>query len=204
MNQLASNLFYSKTPIDFWVWINPENWLVRNQIETIGGFTSGGLIGQKKSNLMFIPNPEFIDDITPFQFGVMREYMAEYNLEIGRERFFPKYPSRLNAIYLFTSDSEANKYREKHMGHVGERILKRVHSVTSCIYSIHDTGWVDFLRLMHSVDPTSLDNICKAYWNGDRVQNNKLLSFGQPWSQNVINEVLFIGRVEFYDRNLNR
>jgi hypothetical protein len=200
---MMSNLFHRKDSVDFGVWINPEHWLVRHQITFTGGFTSGGLLQTGKSNLMFIPNPEFEGDLTPFQFGIMREYMAEYNLELGRERYFPHYPSRLNAIYLFESEDEAQKYKNLHLSHVGDIILKKVRSVTSCIYSVHDCSWVDFLRLTHSVDPESVDNVSKAYWSGKRVQDNKLSSLGESWSQDAIFEVLFLGRIEFYDRSLD-
>jgi len=152
---------------------------------------------------MFIPNPEFESDITPFQFGIMREYMAEYNLELGREGYFPSYPSRLNAIYLFESEDEAKKYKNRHLSHVGDRILKKVRSVTPCVYSVHDCSWVDFLRLTHSVDQDSVDNVCKAYWSGKRVQEFELTSMGKSWSQDAIFEVLFLGRIKFYDRNLD-
>ena len=75
---------------------------------------------------MFTPNPDFEGDITPFQHGIMREYMAEYNLEKGREfHNFKSYPSRLNAIYLFDSEEEANKYKVRHTNHVDGRILKK-------------------------------------------------------------------------------
>jgi hypothetical protein len=201
---MMSNLFDSKGSVDFWVWINPENWLVRHQITVTGGFTSGGLLQTGKSKLMFIPNPGFEGEITPFQFGIMREYMAEYNLELGRERHFSSYPSRLNAIYLFESEDEAQKYKNRHLSHVGDRILKKGRSVAPCVYSVHDCSWVDFLRLTHSVDQDSVDNVCKAYWSGRRVQDNQLISLGESWSQDAIFEVLFLGRIEFYDRNIDR
>jgi hypothetical protein len=134
----------------------------------------------------------------------MREYMAEYNLELGRERYFADYPSRLNAIYLFASEAEAHKYKKRHMEHVVDRILSKVHSVTPCVYSVHDSSWVDFLRLTHSVDSESFDNVSKAYWSGVRVEDSKLLSMREPWSQEAILEILFLGRIEFYDRNLDR
>ncbi len=63
--------------MDFWVWLNPDNWLFNHQITVTGGFTSMGLIDERKSNLIFIPNPHFRGNITPFQHRIMREYMAE-------------------------------------------------------------------------------------------------------------------------------
>lgn len=199
-----NNLYRSEKSVDFWVWINPDNWLVNHQITFTGGFTSGGVIGRGESNLMFVPNPEFQGDITPFQFGIMREYMAEYNLEMGRETYACHYPSRLNAIYLLESEEEAMRYRERHLYHVGNRILKKVRSVGPCIYSKHDSSWVDFLRLTHSVDPESISNVSKSYWSGLNVEDCQLSSMGKPWTQSKILEVLFLGRIDFYDRNLDK
>jgi len=202
----VTNLFASTEPKDFWVWVNPNNWLVRHQISIVGGFSSGGhLPADRKSNLMFIPNPDFGGDITPFQHGVMREYMAEYNLEMGRTFYtFTDYPSRLNAIYLFDQEEEAHKYKARHMTHVGDRILKKARSVTPCVYSKHDSSWVDFLRLPHCTDPETISFISKAYWSGATVEGCQLESMGKPWSQPPIIEFLFLGRIEFYDRNLDR
>lgn len=198
------NLLTSTKPVDFWVWVNPDNWLVRHQITVTGGFTSGGLIESEKSNLMFIPNPEFRGELTPFLHGVMRDYMAEYNLELARLRSFNEYPSRLNAIYLFPNEEEAYKYSDRHKWHVGDRILKKCRSVSPCLYSVHDSSWVDFMRLAHSVDATSLEEIGKAYWSGGYVEQVRLKSLGQLWTRAPILEALFIGRVEFYDRKLER
>jgi hypothetical protein len=130
-------------------------------------FSWGGLVpGEKKSNLMFMPNPDFDGDITPFQHDVMREYMAEYNLEMGRGFYnFQNYPSRLNAIYLFDNEEEAHKYEARHMAHVDGRVLKKAKSVSPCIYSKYDSSWVDFLRLTHSVDPETISYVSKAYWH---------------------------------------
>ncbi len=199
-----TNIFSGTDSVDFWVWVNPQNWLVHHQVTLIGGFSSGGLMPtQRKSNLMFIPNPDFQGDITPFQHGIMHQYMAEYHLEIGREFYkFTNYPSRLNAIYLFDTEEEAHKYKARHMNHVDGRVLKKVKSVTPYVYSKHDSSWVDFLRLTHSVDAETISFVSQAYWGGINVENCQLTSFGKPWSQDPIIEVLFIGRIEFYDRTL--
>jgi hypothetical protein len=199
----VTNLFSSTDTVDFWVWVNPDNWLVHHQVTVTGGFSSGGFV-TRKSNLAFIPNPDFIGDITPFQHGVMRNYLAEYNLELGRLTAFTNYPSRLNALYLFPSEDEALKYSQRHRWHVGDRILKKCKSVTPCTYSLHDCSWVDFMRLLHTLDPQSIDAAGKGYWSGRNVADCKLETLGKPWTQAPIREALFIGRVEFYDRTLER
>lgn len=197
-----TNIFSQQQKEDFWVWVNPDNWLVKHNITFTGGFTSGGLIEKKKSNLMFIPNSEFGGDISAFHHGITREYRAEYSLECSRERYFSQYPSRLNAIYLFKSEEEAYKYSKRYQGHVGDRKLKKCYSKVSLGYSIHDLSWVDFLRLPHSVDEKSQEYIGRAYWSGKKVEDCQLESMGKSWTREPILEVLFLGRVEFYDRNI--
>lgn len=197
-----SNIYQGNEERDFWVWVNPNNWLVNHQISVTGQFFSGGLVSDKKSNLMFIPNPDFAGDITPFQMSMMNEYMADYNLEINREAYFANYPSRLNAIFLLPTEDEAEKYRERHMGHVGDRVLKKVKTIGDYLFSSHDSSWVDFMRQGHSMNNDIIHNVTQAYWKGVSVENCELKSMGKPWSQTLITEVLYIGRVGFYDSSL--
>ncbi len=197
-----TNLYRADLSKDFYVWINPNNFLVRHQIEVVGSFFSGGNLEPRETNLMFIPNPKFKGDLTPFQFNVMQKYVTEYNLELCREAYFKDYPSRLNAIFLFHSEEEAQKYKQRHFEHVKDRILKKAKTVGSYLYSQHDSSWVDFLRLGHCIALGDTNNCCQAYWNGVNVEQCELLSVGKPWTESPIIETLFLGRIEFYDRNL--
>lgn len=197
------NLFTGDTARDFWVWVNPENWLVHHQISFVGCFVSAGKIGRGISNLPFLPNPEFTGDVSPFSIGVTHHYTVEYNFEINREFYFPDYPSRLNAIYLFKSEAEAIEYRNRNMGHVGNRLLKRACSVGQYVYSTHDSSWVDFLRLNYGCDDKIIHHVTQAYWCGANVEDCELTSFGKPWTQSSISEVLYLGRIDFYDRSLS-
>ncbi len=196
------NLHKTDRSKDFYVWINPQNFLIRHQIQATGCFSSGGDLEPRETNLMFIPNPKFKGDIVPFQFNIMQKYIVEYNFELSHESYFLQYPSRLNAIFLFYSEEEAQKYKERHFHHVGNRILKKVKSVGRCLYSQHDSSWVDFVRLGHCMEKDSINSCCKAYWQGINVENCELESLGQPWTQSSIIETLFLGRIEFYDRSL--
>lgn len=196
------NLYQLNTSKDFFVWVDPNNFLVQHQIKNTGGFTSGGIIGCRKTNLMFIPNPDFKYDITPFHLNLMGKYIVEYNLELSRIGAFQSYPSRLNAIFLFSSENAAQKYGERHQSHVLGRLLLRVKSCDSFIYSEHDSSWIDFMRLGHSLDPQSIDNCCKSYWKGINLAGCALQSLGKSWTEEPILESLFIGRIEFYDKNL--
>ncbi len=199
---MPPNLHLGESPRDFWVWVNPSNWLVKHQISVVGCFVSAGHVGRANSNLPFIPNPKFKGDVSPFSIGVTHYYTAEYNFEINREHYFHEYPSRLNAIYLLRSEAESLQYKERHMGHVGGRVLKKVYTVGQYAYSTHDSSWVDFLRLNHGCDDQTVHDVTQAYWRGANVSDCQLRSMGAPWTESPIIEVLYLGRINFYVRTL--
>lgn len=202
MKTVGSNLLVGDVPQDFWVWVNPANCLVCHQISFVGCFTSAGNVGRGKSNLPFLPNPEFSGDVSPFSIGITQHYTAEYNFEVNREYYFPDYPSRLNSIYLLRSEAEADDYGERHKEHVVNRLKKRVCSVGHYAYSSHDSSWVDFLRLNHYCDNETIHKVTQAYWRGANVEDCNLMHLGKPWTQSPIIEVLYLGRIDFYDRAL--
>ena len=201
------NLVIGSAERDFYVWVNPKDFLTKYWITALGSFVSVspelGIYESRAQTLMFIPNSEFKGAISPFQNNLLRNYIVEYDLELARQTYFPKYPCRLQVIFLLETQEEAERYRQRHLTHVGDRILKRVQTDGDYCYSLHDSSWVDFLRLGGSKDPESKHCISKAYWNGDLVQDAQLISMGEPWTQEPIIEVLFLGRVNFYDRSLD-
>ena len=196
------NIFAGNQERDFFVYVDPGDRFIKHQVGLVGTFTSAFSAAPHQA-LMFLPNPKFKSPITPFQNNLLRNYVAEYNLEVDRMRWFSQYPSRLHAMFLFDSDAEAKNYRARHPEHVEKRILKRVKTVGDYIYSLHDSSWINFLRLQHSVDEASINNISKSYWSGVRVEQRELMSFGERWTQNAIIDVLFLGRVDFFDKALN-
>lgn len=190
------NLIVDDSPRDFFVWVNPNNRLVRHHVGLLGCFFSTPAEpGQPM--LMFIPNPAFQSALSPFQNNLIREYTVEYNLEINREALFPSYPSRLRAIFLLESEEEARKYARLHPGHVEGRTLLRGTTSGPYRYSIHDASWIDFMREAHSMDQDTLGRLVDAYWTGARVEDCELQSMGQPWPQETVREVLFEGRINF-------
>jgi hypothetical protein len=197
-----SNLYLSDTQKNFWVWVDPSNWRVNHQVSLTGSFISAGSIKRGENNLPFIPNPKFQGDISPFSIGITHQYIVEYNFEINREHHFPWYPSRLNAIYLLESEDEAMAYKDRHMAHVDGRVLKKIYTVGQYIYSTHDSSWVDFLRLPHYCGDQTIYNVTQSYWRGVNVADCHCHSMGKSWTQSPIIEVLYLGRIDFYDRSL--
>jgi hypothetical protein len=195
------NLSSSDQRRDFFVFVDPNDWLTRHQLALIGSFSSSPA-DASAPKLMFLPNPEFQTFISPFQNNLVRNYMAEYNLELCREQNFAHYPCRLQAIFLFDTEEEARKYLARHHNHVGGRLLKRCQTIGRYLWSRHDSSWIDFLRVGHSMDAETLQFVGRAYWSGDSVKNHQLTSMGKAWSEDPIMEVLLLGRIDFDDRGL--
>jgi hypothetical protein len=196
-----SNIVESRDPADFYVFVDPHDRLIQHQVGLIGSFFSNHADATAET-LMFLPNPKYQTFITPFQNNLVRNYAAEYNLEITRQRYFPEYPSRLNAIFLLWTKENAEKYQSRHPKHVADRILKKVKTNGHYKYSLHDSAWINFLRLGHSMDEEALLFVSNAYWTGQMVCHHTLESMGKPWTDEPIMEALFLGRVDFYDRTV--
>ncbi len=191
------NLFHGTESQNFHVWINPDNWLVKHQLQQSGEFFSGKINGG--SNLLFIPNPDFHGETTPFQMNIMNKYAVEYNFEVFRERHFNRLPSRLSSIFLLPDKEHALRYHDRHLDHVNGRVLRQVFSKGEYTYSVHDSSWVDFMREGNFTDTSLIETINQYYWQGISVDevNNKQLSALPNWHDNPIPEVLYIGRISF-------
>lgn len=179
---------------EFFVWIDLNNFLSKHNYTFCGHFSS---FESNEDNLMFLPNPNFSSFISPFQFGLLRAYKAEYDLETARISKFQDYNSRLSSIFLFETESDANEYSKEYNFHVGNRELKKVKTNGSYIFSRHDLTWIDFMRAAHSMSEDTINQVTEAYWTGKFTQESELKSLGQIWNKKSISEILYKGRVDF-------
>ncbi len=195
------NLKTGSTPIELFVWVDPELPIAAHNLNFTGQFLSAGQLGHRQV-LPFLPNPDFKDVfVSPFCLGIMRPYIVEYNLELARQDRFQLYPSRLGAIFLLPSRAEAEKYRKRHPEHVAKRTLMVARTIGPYKYSEHDSSWIDFLRRDHSLDE-GMNAYADCYWQGVNADRCNLESLGKPWSQAPIREVLYEGAIEFPDRTI--
>ena len=118
-----------KQPREFFVWVDPNDWLVQWNMGLVGSFFGGTpLGGGSPEYLQFIANPDAKPSaITPFHNNVTHLYRVEYNLETQRygRPEFRRYPSRLWALFLLASKENAYAYKMAHPEHVKGRVLKR-------------------------------------------------------------------------------
>ena len=127
----------------------------------------------------------------------MRNYTADYNLELARRAHFPNYPCRLQAFFVLESKEDAMTYKNKNSKHVEGRTLARGTTNGAYCFSRHDSAWVNFLRLPHMLSQEDIHNCTNAYWSGHAAQDCQLMSCGKPWTQNRTTEILFLGRLDF-------
>jgi hypothetical protein len=140
----------------------------------VGSFAGGpvsDLGGGSPEYLPFIHNPDAKPAfITPFHNNVISWYRVEYNLERARHAHpeLTHYPSRLWALYLLNSRTDAEAYAVTHPEHVGNRVLKRCVMIGPYLYSIHDAASIDFLMVSHSMDDDTWSLCAHRYWSGAR------------------------------------
>ncbi|MFO8827599.1 hypothetical protein SC657_08615 [Legionella pneumophila] len=185
------NLF-SDIEQEFFFWVDPKNAIIFNNICNSGCVSSNpeNSSNNPEENLLFVPNPKYKGFITPYQNNIVKRIRAEYWLETFRPS---NYPSRLQALYLFISEQDAMEYNKIHMSHTKDRELIKGISSKSCLYSIHDSGWFDFLCKDVSLDEETARNSAIQYWSGMKICDSQVYLYGNSWSQTPTMEVLFYG-----------
>ena len=200
MTTLSPNLIVSDEQRDFFVWVDPQTFLVQANVTATGQFTSAELIDPEET-LPFIRNDRFGGLLTPFLQNVSHSYGVEVNLEMTRRREFSRYTSSLVAVFLFDKETTARKYADLHPEHVRSRALQKVKAVGGYTYSVHDASWIDYLRIPHFWRPERVEAVSRDYWSGRPVSDYTLTSFGKPWNAEPLAELLYAGTVEFYDQS---
>ena len=134
------------------------------------------------------------------QFSTLQNYFAEYHLEYFRQRRFDYFPSRLHALHLFATQTDAMTFAQKHPGHVYGRQLVKPQTVGAYACSFHDASWLDYLRLPHNLSLTALDQVAEYYWAGRTVEEIGLPFLDVPWREPPVIEALFQGQLESTSR----
>jgi hypothetical protein len=129
-------------------------------------------------------------------FSTVQNYFAEYHLEYHRQRLFREFPSRLHALLLFATRIDAENFRDKYPARVFGKQLVRARSRGAYVVSFHDSSWLDYLRLPHSLNLTTLNEVSDHYWSGKLVEEIGLTFMDQVWRETPIIEALFQGAFE--------
>ncbi|HNE42159.1 MAG TPA: hypothetical protein PKL28_05070 [Rhodocyclaceae bacterium] len=130
------------------------------------------------------------------QLVTVQNYFAEYHLEYFRQRRYNHFPSRLHALILFATRTDAMTFRTKHPDRVFGKDLVGARTKGPYICSFHDASWLDYLRLPHSLSLTALDEVAEHYWSGRTVEEIGLTFMNEPWQEPPVIEALFQGSLE--------
>jgi hypothetical protein len=130
------------------------------------------------------------------QFTTVQNYFAEYHLEYYRQRLYNNFPSRLHALLLFATRVDAENFRVKHPGRVFGKYLVCARSKGPYVVSFHDSSWLDYLRLPHSLNLSTLDEVSNHYWKGTLVEEIGLRFMDERWWEPPVIEALFQGTLE--------
>ena len=120
--------------------------------------------------LPFLPAKRDCDVLSPYCLTAMNDYRIEYDAEVCRKAYYPKYPSRLSAVFAFgdyeTCKYVVGKYPRWDISSVKkfkliDTPLTRVIKVNMEIVSLARRAY----RISYS-EKNELDNLWKHYWNG--------------------------------------
>jgi hypothetical protein len=169
------HLIKDSTPLELFAWLDPAaelpGWDILN----------GNPFGT------FLPED---------QFTTVQNYFAEYHLEYYRQRLYNDFPSRLHALLLFATRVDAENFRAKHPDRVFGKSLVCARSHGTYVVSFHDSSWLDYLRLPHSLNLETLDQVSSHYWKGELVEEIGLRFMDEPWWEPPVIEALFQGTLE--------
>lgn len=168
------HLIKDNTPLELYAWLEPG--------ATLPGWD------------VLTENP-FGTSLPEDQFTTVQNYFAEYHLEYYRQRLFNDFPSRLHAVLLFATRVDAENFRRKHPGRVFGKTLVCARSEGPYVVSFHDSSWLDYLRLPHSLSLSTLDEVSGHYWKGVLVEEIGLRFMDERWCEPPVIEALFQGRL---------
>ncbi|MDR3298433.1 MAG: hypothetical protein LBU43_00145 [Candidatus Accumulibacter sp.] len=144
---------------------------------------------------IFLDNP-FSLSLPEDSFTTIQNYFAEYHLEYYRQRLFKDLPSRLHALLLFATRIDAENFRAKHPTRVFGKHLVPARSRGAYVVSFHDSSWLDYLRLPHSLNLATLNEVSNHYWGGRLVEEIGLTFMDSAWREPPVIEALFQGTLE--------
>lgn len=178
------NLIRDTTPLELYAWLDEDSDLPGWDILT--GSPFGSTLSSVEGGTP-VPSDQFL---------AVQNYFAEYHLEYFRQRRFNHFPSRLHALLLFATRTDAETFRKKHPDRVFGKELVCAKTKGAYLCSFHDASWLDYLRLPHSLGLAALDEVAEHYWSGRTVEEIGLTFMDQPWHEPAVIEALFQGTLE--------
>lgn len=205
-------------PNEFFIFCNRYNWVTEHNLSVTKGFTSAAYSFCDNNNaftkkylegsvnyLPFLPTTTDCGFLSPYCLTAINDYRIEYDAEICRKRNYPKFPSRLSAIFAF-GDLETCHIVAKKYGwdlssvkkfKLVEHPLTRVIKVNMEIVSLAKLSY----KISYS-NAEDLDRYWRHYWSGGGAIQEELPSQNysrKTFDSGVIFEYLIEGSVKIIE-----
>jgi len=167
-------------PSEFYIFVNTNNPITFNNVETIGSICSSGITAASMNEEMltkyingdldylpFLPNPNMSPAISMYQASVINNYRAEYNAELTRKQHFKTYPSRLSAIYAFADYGTCQEVSRKYGWNLNTVRKFTLQDIPLTRIAKVNMEVVSLVRHAYSVSTFgSDDEVWQHYWSG--------------------------------------
>jgi len=151
--------------------------------------------------LPFIPNKKDLKIISPYCLSAINDYRLEYDAELCRKYYYPKYPSRLSAIFAF-GDYETCKKVERKYGWDLSTVKKfrlDIDNLTRVIkVNMEIVSLMRIANIISFSDNKTKNDIWKNYWDGTGdidLELPDVVSERKIYSSSVIFEYLIEGKL---------
>jgi len=118
----------------------------------------------------FIPHEKDLPIISPYCLSAINYYRVEYDAELCRKNYYPKYPSRLSAIFAFGDYETCEKVNKKYDKWDLRTVKKFRLNIDDWTRVIKvNMEIVSYMRLAYIrgfFDDKTKNDIWKNYWNG--------------------------------------
>lgn len=172
----------SECPNEFYIFCNRYNPMTVHNLTVTKTFTSAGYancsmdseffkkyLDGSATYLPFLPAKPDCNIVSPYCLTAMNDYRIEYDAEVCRKTYYPKYPSRLSAVYAFGDFESCEKVSKKWNWDIStvkkfkliENTLTRVIKVNMEIISLARYAY----RVSFS-DANELNKLWRHYWSG--------------------------------------
>lgn len=204
-------------PTEFLVFIDQTNYITKHNLKVAKAFSSSAssqwfdnTFAQKyeKGEIDYLPysiNPNRnIQTVSPFENTITSEYSTEYNAEVFRKHYFPKFPSRLSCIYAFGDLATCGQVSKKYGWNLLSvkrfslipNPLNRVAKVNMEMVSLYR-----YATRVSMMDTLTVEKIWNAYWTGQSDMQLELPTINgrQTFKSGVIWEYLIEGQIQLVE-----
>lgn len=201
-------------PKEFFVFVDQTNFITAHNLKETKIFSSAAFsqwtdnsfaTKYEQGAIDYLPysiNPnKNIQTVSPFENTITSEYTTEYNSEVFRKHYFPKFPSRLSCVYAFGDFATCEQVSKKYGWQLSTvqkfsliaNPLNRIAKVNMEIVSLYR-----YATRVSMTDIETNEKIWNSYWTGQGNIQLELPTINgrQTFKSEIIWEYLIEGQLK--------